>query len=278
MKFPINSDQLTLLYHLEHSSSLEQLASALCKEKSVVSKNLKALHMSFPSLIKKENRRWVVTKQGLVVNKTTSEYISSLDKLIPRSFDKSNEKLYNSMNAVFMIVNPQKAFEDLESGPISNPKAVENIRQILNRWRELGRKVIFVKHVSKSSESPLAPGLPTSDFIEALEPLPKEIVLEKSVLSAFHDIKIDDDLNPEEWDCLILAGFTAAECMNATAKDAHELDIPTYVVADAVSTTNLIGPNGEVFHSKLVLGVTLASLHQNIASILDTDLLLSEIS
>ena len=54
LKFPITSDQLTLLYYLENSSTLEQISNMLHKEKSVISKNLKRLHLDFPTLIVKK--------------------------------------------------------------------------------------------------------------------------------------------------------------------------------------------------------------------------------
>jgi nicotinamidase-related amidase len=276
LDFPISSEQLKLLYCLENSSTLEQLSNMLHKEKSVISKNLKRLHLDFPSLITKKNRRWEVSELGIKVNKVSERFSKELAGFLPSNYEVNKDMLYNNQNSVLMIMNPQKVFEDDIFGVKSNPEAMKNIRSLVDKWRANGKRIIFVRHLSENPESPLHISSEQSYFMESIQPLEDELVIEKSISTAFGDVDFDTEVSIEEWSSLVIVGFTAAECIDATARDSHKLEIPTFVVADAVSTSNLVGPNGELFHSKLVLGITLANLHSKVATILETQAILNE--
>ena len=248
----------------------------LHKEKSVVSKNLKRLSLDFPTLLTKNNRRWELTERGLKLNRASERFVKELLVLLPNHNEVNKEKIYNNSNSVLMVMNPQKVFEDDVFGAKSNPGALKNIKSLIDKWRNDGRKIIFVRHLSNNPESPLHSSSEMSNFIDLLSPLESEQIIEKSISTAFGDVDFDTEVSIEEWSSLVIAGFTAAECIDATARDSHKLEIPTFVVADAVSTSNLVGPNGEIFHSKLVLGITLANLHSKIATILETEAILNE--
>ena len=76
---------------------------------------------------------------------------------------------------------------------------------------------------------------------------------------------------------LILAGFTAGECIDATARDSCELKIETYVVGEAVATFDQVGPDGKVHRAERIHRLVLSHLDAFVAEVLELDSLLNEI-
>jgi nicotinamidase-related amidase len=73
---------------------------------------------------------------------------------------------------------------------------------------------------------------------------------------------------------LLLTGFTAADCVAATAMEAVNLGYQCHVVEDCTVTFQIIGPGGKTFSSSEVHELTMASLHNSLSRIVNS----SEIS
>jgi alpha-ketoglutaric semialdehyde dehydrogenase len=71
---------------------------------------------------------------------------------------------------------------------------------------------------------------------ERLRPLPSEIILHKTVFSAFADGKLEKVLSDLGADTIWLAGVHLHSCIRATALDAYQRGLTVRIVADAVGS------------------------------------------
>lgn len=77
------------------------------------------------------------------------------------------------------------------------------------------------------------PGSPETQFLPAVEPLPGEIVITKTVSGAFTATNLDAVLRHMEIDWLIIAGFETDECIEATGRVALDLGYLALFAEDA---------------------------------------------
>ncbi len=97
-----------------------------------------------------------------------------------------------------------------------------------------------------------------------------EIVIEKTKSSAFRDTNLEDYLNKENSTNIILVGFTANECIDATARDASEKDFSTFVVGDATATFDLIDSSNKLVKAERIQKLTLANINAFYAKVIST--------
>ncbi|MBY0552661.1 MAG: cysteine hydrolase [Candidatus Obscuribacterales bacterium] len=175
-----------------------------------------------------------------------------------------------SMDAVLLLIDLQKGFDSPVWGSRNNPGAEANIAKLLQYWRESGRQVIHVKHMSTEANSPLRPGQPGNDFKDDFAPLGDEVVFEKQVNSAFIGTKLDRHLRIEGTSTLVIAGLTTDHCVSTSTRMSSNLGFETYLVADACATFNRTGHDGKKYSADEVHALALASLHQEFATIMST--------
>ena len=86
-----------------------------------------------------------------------------------------------------LLVDIQKAFldKDYPGNKRNNLDAELICGKILKKWRELGLKVIHVRHSSTNPESMLHESKPGFEFNDHVKPINDEMVLTKKVNSAF---------------------------------------------------------------------------------------------
>ncbi len=73
--------------------------------------------------------------------------------------------------AALVVIDVQEGFDDPKWGDRNNPKAEENIQQLLNVWRQTARPVYFVQHLSTNPQSPLHESNPGSALKNIVKPL-----------------------------------------------------------------------------------------------------------
>jgi nicotinamidase-related amidase len=174
-------------------------------------------------------------------------------------------------NATLVIIDVQKGFDDARWGPRNNPSAERNIARLLAAWRAAGRPVIHVKHDSQVAGSTLAPGQPGNEIKDEARPLPSEPVLRKSVNSAFIGTDLEERLRRQGASEVVLCGITTNHCVSTTARMAANLGFTTVVLSDATATFDMRTPGGKTLGADLMHEVGLAELHEEFATILDTD-------
>lgn len=146
-------------------------------------------------------------------------------------------------DAVLLVIDVQKGFDRFnEQYHRNNPALEANIARLQRAWRESGRPIIHVQHLSKEAESPLA----------------------------FIGTSLEVDLRRRGYTTLVLAGMQTNLCVSTTARMAGNLGFTTYVVSDATATFDNVGPDGKRYGSELLHDVALADLHGEFATIVDT--------
>lgn len=182
-------------------------------------------------------------------------------------------------NAVLLVIDVQKGFDRFnEEYHRNNPALEVNIARLQRAWRDSGRPIIHVQHLSKQPDSPLRPGQPGCEIKEEVRPLPGEPVVQKSVNSAFIGTTLEADLRRRGYTTLVLAGLQTNMCVSTTARMAGNLGFTTYVVSDATATFDNVGPDGKRYGAELLHDVALADLHGEFATVVDTATLLARLA
>ncbi len=268
-KFPLDTTHLELLLAFEEANSLTKLSQMMCKDSSVISRQLQKLHSVLP-VIQKEKGKWVISPLGIEVNKITRENIEKLNKLLGLTNDYYQ---LTPKNSILLIINAQDGLLNSKVDR-SKPKAEHNISRLLKYWRKFNGQVIHIKHISDNVESLFARGTQGSEIMKNLSPIKEEIIIEKLNSSSFSDTNLEKTISKLNYRNLILTGFTANECIEATARDASELNFKPYVVSDATAMFDFIGPENTIYKAEKVHDLILANIHQLYAKVVSTDFLL----
>jgi hypothetical protein len=150
--------------------------------------------------------------------------------------------------------------------------------RLLAAWRETGRPIYHIQHMSREPQSPLRPGLPGNAIKPLVQPQGDEPVITKDVNSAFIGTDLEARLRRAGQQTVVLIGLTTEHCVSTTARMAGNLGFTTYVIGDATATFDKRGPDGTFYPAETVHGVSLASLHGEFATVVDTATVLRELS
>lgn len=176
--------------------------------------------------------------------------------------------------AALIIIDVQKGFDDPRWGRRNNQNAEANIGRLLEAWRNANRPIFHVQHSSRFKNSPLAPGSSGHIFKEEVAPRPAEQVIQKNVNSAFIGTDLEKRLRNGGIGTVVIVGLTTDHCVSTTARMAGNLGFETYVISDATATFDRKGPEGRHFDAEEVHAVSLASLNEEFATVVDTARLL----
>jgi nicotinamidase-related amidase len=173
-------------------------------------------------------------------------------------------------NAVLLIVDLQKGFDEPSWGRRSNPGMEAHVADLLGAWRATLRPVFHARHMSTSPTSPLRPGQAGNEFMPLTAPLAGEAVIEKRVNSCFIGTSLEADLRRGGCDTLLTAGLTTNHCVSTTARMAGNLGFHTWVVSDATATFDRVGPDGVAHPAEQIQAIALSDLHGEFATVIDT--------
>jgi nicotinamidase-related amidase len=179
-------------------------------------------------------------------------------------------------NTALLIIDVQQGFDDPKWGPRNNPDAESVIETLLAEWREAGRPVFHVQHLSAEENSPLAPNQPGCEFKPEAMPLANEPVIQKHVNSGFIGTGLENSLRDEDINTLVIVGLTTNHCVSTTTRMAGNLGFNVYVVSNAAATFDLTGPDGVVYPAEQVHNLALASLHGEFAQVVDSEFIVSQ--
>jgi nicotinamidase-related amidase len=180
-------------------------------------------------------------------------------------------------NTALIIIDVQQGFFDPTWGRRNNPHAEDNITTLLERWRQAGRPIFHIQHLSLLPDSPLSAGAAGSAFQDCVQPLSGEPVIQKHVNSAFIGTNLEERLRQSHIDNLVIVGLTTDHCVSTTTRMAGNLGFQTFVVADATATFDREGHDGKHYPAEDIHAIALASLHHEFATVVDMNTLLSHI-
>jgi len=148
---------------------------------------------------------------------------------------------------------------------------------LLQVWRQTGRPIFHIQHLSQDPSSPLRSGSPGSEIKEVVCPQGSEPVIQKHVNSAFIGTDLEERLRRAGVTTLIITGITTNHCVETTTRMAGNLGFRTYLVSDATATFDRQGPHGTFRTAEEIQEMTLLNLHQEFATIVTTSELLQDL-
>lgn len=132
---------------------------------------------------------------------------------------------------VLLVVDTQKAIMTSELYEFELFKS--NVNRLINASRENNIEVIFIRH---DDGDELTKGKDGFEIYEEFQPLGNELVLDKTVNSAFRDTGLGEYLRKKQIDTVIVVGLQTDYCIDATVKAGFELGFKMIVPAYANST------------------------------------------
>jgi nicotinamidase-related amidase len=180
--------------------------------------------------------------------------------------------------AALIVIDVQQGLDEPVWGTRNNPDAEANIARLLAAWRSAGAPIYHVHHNSVRPTSPLRPGQPGNAFKPEALPLAGEPVFEKTVNSAFIGTGLEQRLRDDGIERVVIAGLTTNHCVESSARMAANLGFDTWVVSDATATHDRTGPDGVHYSAETIHGVSLASLHGEFATVVDTAAVVGQIA
>jgi len=172
--------------------------------------------------------------------------------------------------STLLVIDVQQGFDAPSWGRRNNPHLEQRVADLLRVWRATRRPVVHVRHMSTDPSSPLRPGQPGNTFKPETAPVAGEVVIEKSVNSAFIGTSLEIDLRRAGCRGLIIVGLTTNHCVSTTARTAGNLGFVTSVVSDATATFDRVGPDGIEYRAELIHAMALSDLHGEFATVVDT--------
>lgn len=173
--------------------------------------------------------------------------------------------------ATLILIDIQKGLDDPAYGRRNNPDAEANVARLLERWRETGRPLVHIQHLSTSPTSPLRPGQEGVEIKPIVAPIANERVITKQVNCAFIGTDLEAVLRREGATPLVITGLTTNHCVETTARVAGDLGFSPILVSDAAATFDRTAPDGTLWPAETIHAVTLTSLNGEFAEIATTE-------
>lgn len=179
-------------------------------------------------------------------------------------------------NTALLLIDLQIGFDDDShwGGNRNNPNCEAVCYQLLQRWRAKNMPIFHIQHNSTDPDSPLRPNQIGNEFKPLTAPIGDEIVIGKTVNSAFIGTNLHNELTSRATHSLVIVGLTTNHCVSTTTRMAGNFGFDVLVVADGTATFDRVGVDGKRYDSELVHQVSLANLHGEFARVVDSQTLL----
>lgn len=282
-RFALDSERCEWLLALSRSAEIKVLSKVMGKPDKETVKSLDDLlqiRVSGQALIKKIGKSWALTPLGILVASWAREAISSQRRLFAQEDVlrlSSNELRSFDGSGALLLIGVQKGFEEPIWGHRNNPQAEERLQVLLNCWRDLQMPIYHVRHSAKQAESPLARNKAGNEFKDFVHPKKGEYLVEKTANSAFVGTGLEALLRRHRQEVLVIAGFTANHCVDATARSAGDLGFTTFVVSDATVAFDRVGSDGRRMRAADIHRAVMANLNQEFASVLDSQTIVDKL-
>ncbi len=133
------------------------------------------------------------------------------------------------------------------------------------------RKVIYIKHTSDNPSSLFHSHNEGFSIKEMIKPKDNEVVISKKVNSSFIGTNLEGILRIDEITTVVITGLTTPHCVSTTTRMSENLGFNTYLVSDATAAFGLKDHNGKYYDEEAVHIESLATLHDEFATIVTTD-------
>lgn len=192
-----------------------------------------------------------------------------------RKFNLGGNHMLDQKKAL-IIIDVQKAFDDEKWGERNNPNAEGNIRKILQLWREKGWLVIHIQHTSDNPNSVFYPKNEGFAIKDIVEPIDEEVIITKKVNSGFIGTNLEEHLKVNGITTVVITGLTTPHCVSTTTRMSGNLGFATYLISDATAAFGMKDHNDTYYDADTIHNVSLATLHDEFATILTTEQLIND--
>ncbi len=185
------------------------------------------------------------------------------------------------MASALILIDIQIGFNDPIWGARNNPGAEDQAGRLLKRWRSDAAPIVHIRHVSTEPDSPLGPMTGGTRFKPQVTPMPGEVILEKSVNSAFIGTGLDTHLRDLGVTAIVTCGLTTPHCVSTTTRMGANLGFDVRLSHDATAafefnantgwSQGLDAPSAEQIHT-----AALSHIHGEFARVMSTDAILEE--
>lgn len=175
-----------------------------------------------------------------------------------------------NINTALLIIDMQEGMNQPKLGRRNNPNAELQMQSLLGAWRQAGRPVVHVRHMSRTPDSVFWPGQPGCEFQHALTPLKHEHVVEKNVPDAFAATGLERWLHARAIKQLVVVGVITNNSVESTARSAGNLGFDVIVAADACYTFDQTDLSGRLWAAEDVHALSLSNLAMDYARVLET--------
>lgn len=169
-----------------------------------------------------------------------------------------------------LVIDVQVGLEDPDLGPRNNPQCEANLKALIERWRAFGRPLVYVRHDSADSDSPLRPGQPGNALKPFLTAAPDLLVAKQTNSAFLGEPDLHAWLQERGITGVAVSGVQTNQCCEATARMASDLGYTTLFVLDATHTFDLAAYDGGTIPADEVARVTASNLKDEVAEVVMT--------
>lgn len=167
-------------------------------------------------------------------------------------------------NKALLIIGLQNSNSNENEFDISKSGLVlQSISNALNYFRKNELPIFHIKDFNSNNQQSFV------DSISDLVPLMNELVIEKSNFNSFYQTNLHEELSKLEIEHLVICGVMTDLSIDATVRNAKELNYQVTLLSDACVARDL-ELNGIKFPGVLVNNIYLASLNNSYANIVST--------
>jgi nicotinamidase-related amidase len=111
---------------------------------------------------------------------------------------------------------------------------IERAAYLLQYAREMGYKIIFVKH--QEGEGAFSPEQPSSQLIEDLHPQEEDTLITKYKISSFYETNLEEELKGVK--NIVVAGIPTNLCVRMFVEEAYDRGFNLVLIEDICQTYN----------------------------------------
>ncbi|MFC7292522.1 isochorismatase family protein [Hirschia litorea] len=162
--------------------------------------------------------------------------------------------------SALIIVDVQKAIDLPYWGVRNNIDAEMKMRSILEMWRNLGYPIFHIQHNSNEEASGYNPARISHAFKDETVPINGEVVIGKSVHSAFVGTDLTQRLHQLAVDEIFMFGVKTNNSIETSVRHGANLGFDILLIEDACFTHNQKDWNGKLRSAEDVHAMTLSNL------------------
>jgi len=146
--------------------------------------------------------------------------------------------------------------------------ASANAKELLSLFRHRQWPTFHIQHVAEHEGATFfLPHTEGVELHESIQPLPREMILQKKYPNSFRDTGLSRELKKAGVDQIVVCGAMSHMCIDATARAGADDGFDCTVIQDACATKNL-DFNGKTISADQVHGAFMATLGAAYASVL----------